>query len=207
MLYTERKAKDGIVIGATRLIGHAPPHIGDWPNSTPAHYWTLSPWQRVKPGDRLWVRENLRLLEGGFVQYVADHKGFQFGSLPFEIWKKANFKKHRAGRIVPSIYMPRWASRLTLVVTATKIEPLQSISEVDAACEGMWPDEIVVGGKTRVGWFIGAKGDACSETPIRAFECLWVQLHGPESWRQNPEVVAMSFEVHKQNIDSMKEAA
>jgi hypothetical protein len=36
---------------------------------------------------------------------------------------------------------------------------------------------------------------------------LWDSLHGDGAWDENPEVVALSFTVHKQNIDALAEAA
>ena len=35
-----------------------------------------------------------------------------------------------------------------------------------------------------------------------AFACLWAEIHGPDSWDANPEVVALTFRVVRANIDS-----
>jgi hypothetical protein len=89
----------------------------------------------------------------------------------------------------------REVSRLTLVVTATKIERLQEISNADAEAEGI----------KHAGWWIAsAKPDICSAVSAKeAFKKFWKYLHGPESWDANPEVVAISFDVHKCNIDQV----
>ena len=86
------------------------------------------------PGDRLWVRETFyndipeeRNLE--HIYYRADGEcceqipECQCASVGKVKWK-------------PAIYMPRWASRLTLEVTAVRVERLQDISEDDAKAEG-----------------------------------------------------------------------
>src|SRR5262249_23521302 len=84
----------------------------------------------------------------------------------------------------PSIHMPRAASRLTLTVTATKIERLQAISSEDAEAQG--------GRCAMSAW-----------TSVRHFQDLWERLHGADSWRANPEVVALTFTVARENIDRM----
>lgn len=136
-------------------------------------------WQRVKPGDRLWVRETWKphsiygstlprnVPENSRIFYCADG-----GSFPSNTpWRSP-------------IHMLRWASRLTLVVTATKIERLQSIGASDAMAEG-----------------VCEVGEVCR--PVGAFAVLWNELHGSESWAANPEVVVLTFTVNKQNIDAL----
>lgn len=86
-------------------------------------------------GDQLWVRESWRSgvewddakpseidpLVCSDVQYVADVP------TKSEAWGK--------GR--PSIFMPRWASRITLEVTDVRVERLQDITHDDCVAEGM----------------------------------------------------------------------
>jgi hypothetical protein len=117
------------------------------------------------PGDRLWVREAFSLDHSGaaICWFWAD------GNPEFGDWTKPK----------PSIHMPRWASRLTLTVTAVRVERLQDITEDDAAAEGM------------------ARPMAISD-----FGAMWESIHGPGAWDTNPWVVAVTFTVAQGNIDA-----
>lgn len=90
----------------------------------------------------------------------------------------------------PSIHMPRWASRLTLTVAAVRVEPLQAISDEDAAAEGVAPR---------------AEAEPIGMAAYR-FRELWDSLHGPDAWDANPEVVALSFVAKHRNIDEAPRA-
>lgn len=189
---------------AKMLVGHPPIYrVGThgFPlDHGPGQTWTLSGWERVKPGDRLWVRENLYEDASNQWRYSADDALVSLPEHDPRISAMIAWAHHKEGDQAPSIHMPRWASRLTLVVTATKIERLQDISRDDAVAEGLklvsaeieeffrWPAPFDQGT-----WL----------TPPAAFAWLWKQLHGPEAWDANPEVVALTFTVHKQNIDTM----
>lgn len=171
-------------------------------------------WRKIVPGDRLYVRENLQPDQSGF-DYAAGGDGIDLSELTdeqVEFWNRTALKRGDPmdAPIVPCIHMPRWASRLTLVVTATKIEKLQSMSEEDAKAEGIgriWP----VGYSCDTGpnhFTISIDGASYSRpTAAGTFRMLWETLHGDDAWDANPEVVALTFEVHKANIDRMKEAA
>ena len=76
-----------------------------------------------QPGDRLWVRETHWINKSeGLVAYRTD------GEMP----------KHMSGeRWRPSIFMPRWASRITLEVTGVRVERLQEITMDDVHREGV----------------------------------------------------------------------
>lgn len=82
-----------------------------------------------------------------------------------------------------SIHLPRAASRLTLVVTDVRVERLQDISHNDAVAEG-------------VGIF------PHSMSAQKRFREIWGGIHGPDAWDANPWVAAVSFEVHRANIDT-----
>ncbi|OGT54681.1 MAG: hypothetical protein A3E01_10035 [Gammaproteobacteria bacterium RIFCSPHIGHO2_12_FULL_63_22] len=97
------------------------------------------------------------------------------------------------------LHMPRWASRLTLEIAAVRLQHLQEINETDAIAEG-------------IGWSAMSEGYSSepddggphyhASDPTRSFESLFCWLHGDEVWNANPEVVALTFTVHKINIDT-----
>lgn len=143
------------------------------------HTRTPTAWQKVKPGDRLWVREASHI-DGRQVTYMADHPGDPSGLG----WR-------------PSIHMPRWASRLTLIVKATKIERVKDITMEDMIAEGLSFQPLRKAEHT-----MAAALRVCDELSPK-WEKLWCDLHGNESWVANPWVVAMSFEVKNRNIDKL----
>lgn len=153
-----------------------------------------SPWTKVSPGDRIWVRENFlhygiwRQVEDAGWHFFPSKAPDGFGNVEYVdrvgiLHLKAPSRARKGFHLRPSIYMPRWASRVTLDVTATKREPLQDISHEDAVAEG-------------VGIF------PKSMSAQKRFKELWESLHGDGSWALNPEVVALTFAVHQRNIDA-----
>lgn len=162
------------------------------------YIWIPSPWQKVKIGDRVWVRENWRPVGDGPLSETTEAADFMFYATASEA--EVAIHKWR-----PSIHMPRWASRLTLLVTGTKIERVQDISDDDVFLEGLLPWGGFEEGR-RV--FHSAVPGHEHEGDIAPgiFGDLWTHLHGKESWDANPEVVALSFEVRKLNIDQIREA-
>lgn len=153
-----------------------------------------SPWQNVKPGYRLWVRENYapRYFDGGKHGYAADWSESSADVVPRPKW-------------TPCIHMPRTASRLTLIVTATKIEPLLDISDDDALAEGCkgWDTigkEIGPARDLGDGWSMQQHGEYVS--PAGEFQILWSKLHPDWDGFSSPELVALSFRAVKANIDA-----
>lgn len=166
-----------------------------------------TPWQLVCPGDRFWVRENLTCVGDGLWKYAADRAGVM--ALKASESTMVAWAHHEERGTVPSIHMPRWASRLTLIVTARKIEPLQALSEADAVAEGVsrigadmpWAANSFKDGPN---FYTVDMGDGALSQPTAAgtFALLWKCLHGEEAWDANPEVVALTFRVIKANIDA-----
>lgn len=94
------------------------------------------------------------------------------------------------GHVVPSIHMPRWASRITLIVTEVRVERLQDISEADAREEGVFVPEAQY----------AQQGE---KAPILAFAGLWDHINGAGAWDANPFVAIYVFKVHRCNIATL----
>jgi hypothetical protein len=86
-------------------------------------------------GDHLWVRETWVKWDGGLV-YLEK-------SLDKHGNEDADSKRCRLDYGVTwksPLFMPRWASRITLEIVGVKAERLNEISETDAKAEGVTPD-------------------------------------------------------------------
>jgi hypothetical protein len=176
--------------------------------------YSLNKWFDVAPGDLLWVRETWR--EGP-------------DSLPESIFFFADEPWHKGAGWRPSIHMPRRFSRLTLRVTAVRVQRLQDISEEDARAEGIDPlfskQEIAsapslnkyAGKWSNYLWHGHAQRGTISHKqasawrhqfsnynlPSESFSSLWESIHGPGSWEANPWVAAITFDVIRANVDAV----
>ena len=108
------------------------------------------------PGSRLWVREKFRIGQGQKILYHDSQSRWAEGMR----WKS-------------SIHMPRSASRLTLEITAVRVERLHAISEDDAKAEGVQG--------------IGAFREL--------YSCLWDEINAKRGhpWESNPWIWVLTF--------------
>ena len=144
-------------------------------------------------GDRLWVRETC-CSDGWSVHYLADNDHREFGETRYDDVIKLHHYSGGFSRQVPSIHMPRWASRITLEITGVRVERLNEISESDAIAEGIESKPQPYGKELDwkyYGWL--EKLNQWSTCPIRSYESLWNSINGPESWAANPFVWVIEF--------------
>jgi hypothetical protein len=84
-------------------------------------------------GDHLWVREAVVVHVGGQFRYSADA---EWGKIPAE-GREWYLKRIGKGlKSVPSIYVPRWASRITLENKVVEPVRLQDLTYAGARREG-----------------------------------------------------------------------
>lgn len=126
-------------------------------------------------GDRLWVRETIDGTLGCDSYYLADETRVvdaigwdRSEDLPF--------------RVIPSIHMPRWASRITLEITNVRVERLQEISEDDAKAEGC-------DGKCPIGYLPAYHAGPM----VYHYSQIWESINGNGSWDANPWVWVIKF--------------
>lgn len=127
-----------------------------------------------KPGDLLWLKESWRTLE------CYDNLPPRDVPVGSPIWYEATngpFEpEYGFGKLRPSIFMPRWASRITLRITSVRIERLNEISEDDAIAEGVEINPAYTG--------IGMDGSPIESptidlAPSDYYCALWESLNGP----------------------------
>lgn len=177
-------------------------------SDTPGYDWTFRDarllWndlthketiERLQPalGDRLWVREtwsddDAPPGEATYRATVAEDASLYPDEIANITW-------------TPSIHMPRWASRLTLIVTDVRLQRLHDISEEDAIAEGIeFRDFFGCPCWTIYG---DIDGTTAPNDPIASYASLWNHCYGPGAWDENPWVVATTFTTHHRNIDKM----
>lgn len=166
--------------------------------------WVPCPYGAA--GDHLWVKETFapadRWADGydrddpTLVAYAADGKVLNVedgadkwlydGWEHYMHWHALKERKWK-----PSIFMPRWASRITLRVTGVRVERLQAITRADARAEGVtsldaYHDYLDHADAIGVG-----TGDA----EQKVFASLWDSINGHRApWDSDPWVWVINFE-------------
>jgi len=143
------------------------------------------PCRHGQPGGRLWVRETWRTherddgLDG--ILYRADDAFRQIENTVDAADRWCAVPRSNLWR--SSIFMPRWASRITLEITGVRVERLQEITEKDAIAEGVekLPDYVLDPAPHR----------CCRH--IEGYCQLWESINGDGSWAQNPWVWVIEF--------------
>ncbi len=133
-----------------------------------------------QPGDRLWVREAWRTyasLDDIPPRGIAPGAGVQYEAGGSNVI--GTNRLHCMGKLRPGMFMPRFASRITLEITGVRVERLQDISPDDCIAEGAWP--------------IAHRELGRGDEAVAAYRQLWESIHGPGSWAANPWVWVIEF--------------
>lgn len=154
-----------------------------------------------KKGDQLWVKETHVLDPNADDSSWSTHEfsyqewsgcGEKIKDLP-EPLKTTDSILYTACRDLPgiakrpSIFMPRWASRIQLEITNIRAERLQDITDEQCIKEGI---------ESENGLYKDYLIDSyCHKSPKESFASLWLSINGPDSWFENPWVWVIEFKV------------
>ncbi|MEG3144915.1 hypothetical protein U1839_09635 [Sphingomonas sp. RT2P30] len=154
---------------------------------------------RCVPGDRIWVREScLAARHAAGQDIVTTLRKAEFVIL-HDGWRHYRDGRGTPGRRpgdtdykwIAAWHMPRWASRLTLIVEAVRHERLQQITRDDIRAEGARP---LFGGSL---WRWPPPIPGTSPTARRAFARYWNVNHptSGERWEADPAIAVLTFRV------------
>jgi hypothetical protein len=182
-----------------------------------AHFARQCPYG--KPGDRLWVRETFQIENTAeYGVWNADPpEGPTRTVYPGEPEEHVLIPRYRATapdtllevvdhdgddpndgmRWRPSIFMPRWASRITLEITDVRVERLQDVSEAGAKAEGVGAAALHATGDGLESWeFWNGPEPAPERFSYRdAYRLMWETINAKRGfgWDVNPWVWAVTF--------------
>lgn len=174
----ERSTSDGKFYWLFRSENHS--QRSAWPEKGEP-YWMACPFGDV--GDRLWVRESFfdhgPLPGDDNGEYTPKDARIEYRATP---WDRDNPEFAGSGW-KPSIFMPRWASRLALEITEERAEQVQQISEADAVAEGV--DSVSMAEVPR----------QATMTRRADYKQLWDTINAKRgySWESNPWVFVIEF--------------
>jgi hypothetical protein len=186
--------------------------------------WLFDNCPYGKTGDSLWCRENFSVVSASRGWERSTESGFDFehgaarikyadgttrdvtdlGIRENGLDEGLQAERLSKKKTVPSIHMPRWASRIDLMITCVRVERLQEISKANAIAEGATSRKVHNGyGSEYDGWSMdwsrvgqpslyGSNGGLLTEYDIAlssaqsAFGSLINQLHGGKNWNLKP---------------------
>lgn len=130
-----------------------------------------------QPGDRLWVRETW-----GDPYGPSDDIERRLKEVIYKASSEVGLYGYE-GKWRPSIFMPRWASRILLEVVSIRVERLNDISEADAVAEGCETVCMTPTGEDNGSAIYGPDG----------YAALWDHINGAGSWESDPWVWVVEF--------------
>ncbi|MEQ9871101.1 hypothetical protein ABRP77_17920 [Pectobacterium odoriferum] len=130
-------------------------------------------------GDHLWVRETFAALEPGSYEQVKPRQGhcqdLRYAATDRLAKSDANIRGYKW---IPSIHMPRYASRILLEITDVRVERLKYIPRDGFIAEG-YPAERATGGG--------------EYDPFLWYRDLWESIYGAGSWQANSWIWVIEF--------------
>jgi hypothetical protein len=138
-------------------------------------------------GDVLWVRETWKAenikshdeFESG-IRFTADNTWVKTDSpMVRKFWEKHGEKTQ------PSIFLPKDAARIKLLIKSISVERLHDITLSDVLKEGL---------EVRQFSLYGADEEGRNKVGRIHFGLLWESINGKESWDSNPWVWRIEFE-------------